>query len=286
MSDVTMIGLGSMGSVLARTLLSAGRQVTVWNRSREKAENLVDDGAQIADSIADAINASPVILICVNGYAASAELFTGEAIESLLADRCIVQLSSGTPKDASESEAWFMQRNAGYLDAAILGDPQKIGTPEALIILAGDENRWKQVESLLRPLAENLQHVGVKVDSAAILDLAWLCQRFGLFMGVFQGLLLCQKGGVALDRFGSTVANDSRITKIANTIHNNSFDDPVNNIQIWVDAMQHIKDQARETGANTDFLEFIARKFELALEAGYGEQDLAALFKVLDSPSD
>ena len=146
-------------------------------------------------------------------------------------------MSSGTPQDASASEAWFTQRKAGYLDAAIL-------------------------------------------------DLAWLCQRLGLFMGVFQGLLLCERGGVALDQFGATVANDSRITKIANTIHHDSFDEPINNVQVWADAMRHIQDQARETGTNSEILDFIAGHFERALSAGYGEQDLAALFKIFRTTPD
>ena len=50
MTDVSVIGMGSMGSALARTLLQSGYAVTVWNRSVDKAELLVSDGAEVADS--------------------------------------------------------------------------------------------------------------------------------------------------------------------------------------------------------------------------------------------
>ena len=76
MSDVTVIGLGNMGSALAHALLDApqGRAVTVWNRSPEKTALLVDKGAVLAPSPSAAITASPVILICVTNYAAANQI--------------------------------------------------------------------------------------------------------------------------------------------------------------------------------------------------------------------
>ena len=71
MSEVTVIGLGNMGSALARALLENGRTVTVWNRSPEKAASLVEMGAVLAPHINAALTASPIILICVTNYAAA-----------------------------------------------------------------------------------------------------------------------------------------------------------------------------------------------------------------------
>ena len=71
MRDVTVIGLGNMGSALARVLQENKRTVTVWNRSADKAAPLVDMGAVLAPSAAAAIAASPLIIVCVTNYAAS-----------------------------------------------------------------------------------------------------------------------------------------------------------------------------------------------------------------------
>ena len=65
MSEVTVIGLGNMGSALARVLLENGLRVTVWNRSPEKATSLVEKGAVLAPDVATAVAASPIIIICV-----------------------------------------------------------------------------------------------------------------------------------------------------------------------------------------------------------------------------
>lgn len=280
MSEISVIGLGSMGSTLAKTMLSAGHGVKVWNRSQEKAEFFVSGGAEIGATIADAVATSPVILVCIDNYSTTRKIFATDEVLSVLADRIVVQMSSGTPPEAVADERWFTEKGAGYLDAAILGSPKVIGTKEGQILIAGNENLWKECKSVLECLAGNFQYTGTKIDSAKILDLAWLSQRLGYFMGVFQGLLLCEAGGVGLDVFSATVAVDARASMIANTIHTNTFSDPINTVKVWKEALHHIQNHANELSINSEVLEFIADKFERAQSAGYEGEDLAALIKV------
>src|SRR5687768_15789232 len=100
MQEVTVLGLGSMGSTLARRLLERGRKVTVWNRSPGKADSLLRQGARLADSAGAAIAASPVSVMCVYDYrAASAILETPEASQAGHG-RVLVQLTTGSPQEA------------------------------------------------------------------------------------------------------------------------------------------------------------------------------------------
>jgi 3-hydroxyisobutyrate dehydrogenase-like beta-hydroxyacid dehydrogenase len=280
MSEISVIGLGSMGSTLAKTLLYAGHAVTVWNRSQDKAELLVADGAEIAVTVANAVETSPIILICIDNYTTTRKIFASDEVLSVLADRIVVQMSSGTPLEAVADETWFVEKGSGYLDAAILGSPKVIGTEAGQILIAGNENLWKKCKIVLECLAGNFQYTGTKIDSAKILDLAWLSQRLGYFMGVFQGLLLCEAGNIGLDVFSTTVAVDARASMIANTIHRNTFNDPINTVKVWQEALHHVQNHAKELGINTEVLEFIADKFQRAKSAGYEEEDLAALIKI------
>ena len=68
MTDHSVIGLGKMGLALAKTLLGSGHSVTVWNRSSDKSREIVSEGALLAQTVAAAIEASPIILVCINNY--------------------------------------------------------------------------------------------------------------------------------------------------------------------------------------------------------------------------
>jgi len=67
MSEISSLGLGLMGSAVARSFVNAGHRLTVWNRSEPKTQPLVQRGASAADSVRAAVAASPVVLICIDG---------------------------------------------------------------------------------------------------------------------------------------------------------------------------------------------------------------------------
>lgn len=74
MNAVTVIGLGAMGSALSQLFLNRGRDVTLWNRTADKAQPLVTQGARWADSAADAMARSPLVVMCVYDYRAVDEI--------------------------------------------------------------------------------------------------------------------------------------------------------------------------------------------------------------------
>ena len=280
MGKVSVVGLGMMGAALAKTLLQAGHEVSVWNRNPQKAKPLGAAGAAIADSLAMAVSTSPITLVCVRDYAVTRELFAADEVTAAVADRCIVQLSTGKPAEAVTEQAWFRQHGAGYLDGAILAAPVSIGTDEAQILIAGDRSVWQVCQPVLRCLAARLDYSGEQIDSAAILDLAWLGQRLGVYFGVFQAILLCQANGVDLDVYAATIAPDSRMKAIASAVSANSFDQVVNSIQVWNDALQQVREQAANSHCNTELLDYLDDKFRRAEAAGYADLDMAALVRL------
>lgn len=280
MSDVTVIGLGKMGQALATTLLASGHSVTVWNRSPGKSEKIVSEGALLAQSVCIAIQASPIILICIKDYATTIETIGSDQVLPSLKNRVFIQLSSGTPQEAIDSGSWFSDQGASYLDGAILGSPLTIGTSEGQIIISGDSDAWEKSQSSVDCLSGNLKYAGTKIESAKVLDLAFLVQRLSLFMGVFQGLLLCESADLSLDVYESTIAPDKRIKLLANTIRNETFHESINSIRLWKDALHHIQKQAKDTNTNSEVLDFIEDKFLRAQSAGIEEEDLAAIIKV------
>lgn len=112
MSEASVIGLGAMGSALARAFLRDGHCVTVWNRTSAKAEPLVRDGAVLAPSAALAVGASPIVVVCVDNYEVTKTILGSNEVASSLSDRVLVQLSTGSPQEARDSEAWVRDQGA------------------------------------------------------------------------------------------------------------------------------------------------------------------------------
>src|SRR5215208_2506063 len=158
MSAVTVIGLGNMGSALARALLEKGYAVTLWNRSPEKAAPLVAKGAVLAPSPSAAITDSPFIMLCVTNYAAANQILGECATE--VSGKLLVQFTTGSPQDARAGETWAQEHQADYLDCAITGSPGSIGTPAAHILVSGKEATFQKAEPTLRLLANNLDYKG------------------------------------------------------------------------------------------------------------------------------
>ena len=279
MSDITVIGLGLMGSALANTLLAAGHDTTVWNRTREKMEPLISAGAHGAASLGEALINSPIALICVSNYNMTSNLLgTDDVVESL--NGCsVVQLSSGTPREAIESEAWFSDKGASYLDGAILGGPEGIGKDATQILICGKEPCWNDCEPVLRCLAGRLQYLGENIRAAATLDLAWLVQRYGIFVSTAHALLLCEAEGVSADQFAKTVAGD-RAGEFAAIVHSGDFSNPSATLSVWNAAHEHIRTHAHDMKINTEFPDFVWNLLSRAEDAGYGDEDTAAIIKI------
>ncbi len=285
MSDITVIGLGLMGAALARAMQRAGHDLTVWNRSPAKMQPFIDDGVAAAPDIVSAIAASPVVLICIDNYAATNTMLQSDDIVPLLTGRTVVQLSTGTPKEAREASDWMTARDVTYLDGAILAGPKSIGTDDAQILLSGDETAYERAGNLLECLGGTVRYLGTNVRAASALDLAWLTTCYGRFIAIIHAASLCKSEDVGVDDFISLFPDNPDIQHYAKVIHEGSFHECTATLQVWGAALQRIQQQGVDANINTQIPDFVASFFKKAVDAGYGEENVMALIKVLQGDS-
>lgn len=286
MNNVTVIGLGSMGATLARILRKKGYQVTIWNRSIAKAEPLIKDGAILAASVAAAISASEVSIICVSDYNASFTILDTKEVKQALSGRVLIQLSTGSPQQARDNESWAQEYNVEYLDGAIAASPLQMGNSEATIFTSGSLKAYQQSEHILKCLAGNVPYLGEQVSAASSTDLAFLSYLFGSYLGFFHAARILESDGLRIDDFGSMIAHVSpvigEVIKFeSEVIQTETYDNPQSSINMCMTTVDLFMVQAQDAKINNEFPMFAQGLFKRALDEGYGNEELGALIKVL-----
>lgn len=286
MLEVSVIGLGTMGSTLARLLLQNGYRVTVWNRTIAKADPLVQAGAVLAPNVAATVSASPIIVICVHDYPATNQILATKEIAAALAGRTLIQLSTGSPQEARDTEMWARERGADYLDGAIQAAPSQMGKPDTPILVSGVETAFRQSESLLKVLGGNLTYLGEQIGSVSAMDLATLSYIYGGMLGFYHGARICQAEGFHVDAYGSIVADIApsfgEFLKHEGTIiQTGDYTVSESPLKISVEATDRLVKTAQAAQINAEFPTFASGLFKRAMAAGYGNEEAAALVKVL-----
>jgi 3-hydroxyisobutyrate dehydrogenase-like beta-hydroxyacid dehydrogenase len=284
MSEVSVIGLGNMGSALARALLENGHQVTIWNRSPDKATPLIGIGAVLARSAAMAVIASPVIIICVTNYAASDSILS--EVADHLAGKVLIQFTTGTPQDARANEAWAHENGAEYLDCAITGSPSSIGTPDAHILLAGQESVFQKTEPLLRILAGTLDYKGEPIGLASTWEMIYIMHYYGMFLSLFHAVQICQAEDIPLEQYSALLGRQGRNYEkwLCENILSGNYQETSAPLELWAGGIRHIVEHAEDSHIRAEFPRLTARLFQEAMAAGYGREEVSALFKVLQKP--
>lgn len=291
MDEVTVIGLGEMGSALARTLVRGGCRVTVWNRTAAKAEPLVREGVVLTPDAATAVKASPVVIVCVSNYPAARGILEATDVAAGLAGRVLVQLSTGTPQEARDMDAWARAHGIAYLDGAIGAWPSQIGGTDTLVLVSGDEETFRREEALLKILAGSLTYQGEDIGGSATLFAAVLSYLAGRWIGLCHGALICQAEGISVASFGSTLEDLAPILgadakHMGVVIENERYGNPESTLKTAGEDIGRLVQQADEAGINNELPKFAAGLFRRAIDAGFGAEEHAAVIKVMRQGSD
>jgi 3-hydroxyisobutyrate dehydrogenase-like beta-hydroxyacid dehydrogenase len=200
--SVGWIGVGRMGAAMASRLAAAGEDVTVWNRTRAKAEALVGSGCRVADAIAD-LRDRDVVFTMVSAPADLEQVLIGEG--GLIADPghvpdAVVDCSTIDAETSAAMRAACAERGVDFLSAPVSGNGKVVQAGKLTLVVSGPEQTWLRVEPLLDLLGNGATYVG-EGDAAR---LAKICHN--VMLGVVTQCMaeitvLAEKGGMSRAAF-------------------------------------------------------------------------------------
>lgn len=199
---VGWIGAGRMGAAMASRLAKAGEDVTVWNRTRSKAEALTEVGCAVADTIAD-LRGHDVVFTMVSTPADLEQVLTGP--DGLLADPdqvpgCVVDCSTVSTESSAAMRAACAERGVAFLASPVSGNGKVVRAGGLSLVVSGPEETYQHVAPLLDHLGKGATYVG----EGELARLAKICHNVMLGV-VTQNLaeitVLAEKGGMSRAAF-------------------------------------------------------------------------------------
>lgn len=285
MADASVIGCGAMGSALARAFLVGGHKTTVWNRTADKTVPLVEAGAHRAASVAEAVRASAVVVVCLADYPTTYDLFAPADVSGALKDRTLIQFSTGGPEEAREMHRWAKGLGAAYLDGALLAFPKQIGRASTTIFLSGDETAWSNHLPLIRCLAGKPVFVGTDAGGAEAVDLAILSNFLCAAAGAAHAASICEAEGIDMAHVMGVLPEASDAAYVMSTIKAGKFTNPGATLATWHNtAVQKLLKQAERLGIGRQVPEFVNALTTEAMNSGLSTEHIATLTKVMRKP--
>jgi 3-hydroxyisobutyrate dehydrogenase-like beta-hydroxyacid dehydrogenase len=285
MAQVAILGLGSMGLALTRALLGRGHQVTVWNRSLEKAAPLVQEGAVSVRSPALAVASASLVVMCVLDYDAATAILRSPGVAEALKDKTLVQLSTGFPGQISAQRDWVHQQRGNFIAGGILAYPSSIGQPNCVILYAGDAI-FETHKQTLAALAGSLQYLGH--DPAMVVGGYFTLSSFmiGSIALFFETAALASHYGISIDTYyllGRLITDEILVglKDGAHRIATKNFDGRLASIDLTIAGMQSVIDTFKETGIPARMTEALVDQLSDASGRGHGGGDISSLLPAL-----
>lgn len=283
---VTVLGLGGMGGALTRALMRHGCKTVVWNRSASRAESLVAAGARLAASVAEAVEASDLVVICVLDHAASSALLESEGVAGRLSGKTIVDLTSATPEQMASQQARVCGLGARFISGGILAFPAGIGRQDTMILYAGDGAAFDEHRRTLTCFGGALEYMGPDPRAASHA----FC-TLSIFVEGAVGLFL--EASAIARQYGIPVETFYRLTRSARDMLHNQIRDCTERLlehrlggeEASIDLHLHFVKELcaafARTGIPARMTEAFMSQLSLASDGNYGNSDLAAIAEAL-----
>jgi 3-hydroxyisobutyrate dehydrogenase len=280
--SVAVLGTGIMGSAMARNLCSAGLEVRVWNRSREKAEPLAADGARIADDPATAVEGADVVLTMLRDGPAVLEVMRSAA--SALAQGTVWSQSSTVGLDDLEPLAAFAaEHDLVFVDAPVLGTRQPAEGGQLVVLAAGPQEARTPLAPVLDAVGNRTVWIAEDAASGAATRLKLVCNSWVLTLtnGVAEALALAEGLDVDPQGFLDAVEGgplDCGYLRIkAKAIMSGTYEPSFGLSMARKDA-QLIVEAAERAGVRFDVARANLERFRRAEQQGHGAQDMVASY--------
>lgn len=288
MAKLGFLGLGIMGYPMARNLLRAGHEVSLWSNTAEKAKELAAaEKGKFCSTPKEVAQNAECLFLCVGDTAMSEEvnLGPGGVIEGTRAGTIIADASTISPSGSRKIGAAFAKKGAHYLDVPCTGSTPGANAGTLTFMVGGDEAILAKIRPWMEAMGKKIYYcggpgMGLHAKLSQNLILSNLLQAFN------EGMVLAAKAGVdpklMLEILTNSAAKSGLIDFKAPYVFKRDFS-PQFSVK-WMDKdIGLMLDSAKELNVPVPLTGLTRQMFQAAIATGHGEEDICSTIKVLES---
>ena len=273
-----------MGLPMSKNIAKAGYNLTVFNRSKNKAEPLKEFGAKISNTLKDAVDGSDIVItMLTDDTAVDAVMNNSDFLENLKSGSIVIDMSSVKPTTATKHGNNLKLKNVNYLDAPVSGGT--IGAEEAslAIMVGGEQNIFDDAFDILKKMG-NPTLVG-PIGSGQVSKLANQI-IVGLTIGaVAEAVTLCEKAGADPNKMIKALSGGWADSKVLQThgkrMINKDFT-PKGRTSVHLKDMNNILECANNYNTHLPISNLVKEMYKSLVENGHGETDHSSLYKEIE----
>jgi 3-hydroxyisobutyrate dehydrogenase len=280
-TKVAVLGTGIMGAAMARNLLAEGLEVRAWNRSREKAEPLEEDGAEVADSPADAARGADFLLTMLVDADVVEEAIAGDVLPALAEDGVWLQMSTVGEDGSNRLAETANEHGVDFVDAPVLGTRQPAEQGQLMVLASGPEEIRERSQRIFDAVGSKTVWLG-EAGAGSRLKLVVNNWIVGLLGVLAETVALANSTGVDPARFLETIEGGPLGLPYAQLKGNMMIEEdfPTSfSARLARKDASLVLDTAEAHDLQMPIAEAVAARFDQAIRAGHGEEDMAAVYR-------
>lgn len=278
---VSFIGIGNLGLPMATNLLAAGFDLTVYNRTTEKAKPLVEQGAKLAPTALDAANNAAVIITVLSDDAALHAIADEAFLRACQGGAIHLSMSTLLPATSEKLAATHAAHNLTYLAAPVFGRPEAAAARKLWICISGPADAKARVRPILDALGQGVFDFGSAPGAANVVKLSGNFLLAAAIEAMGEACALAEKNGIPradlLNMLTATLFNCPIYTNYAKRIIAADFDNVGFTSRLALKDMRLALETATTSDTPMPILSLLRDRYLAALANGQGHLDASAL---------
>ena len=285
MTKVGIIGTGMLGEAVGLHLLDSKYEVTVYNRTKDKVENLVKHGAVAVESPKDVAGKSDIVITVVKDASAVSDVAFGNngIIYGKHDDLVVADMSTINPNSAKDISQKFSDSGVSFLEIPVMGGPNVAIDGKLVMMISGNEKTYEKFSDVFDTIAEKTFFLG-ESGTAHSIKLAMNLQIAMLALSLSEGITLTRKAGfdpeIFLKILNSTYFKTGMSEKKAYKMIKDNFE-PTFTLQNLKKDLDTINEAAESFNAELSMSKMASKVYQNAMDAGFSDIDYTGILAYL-----